>query len=250
MSKDPAVLFYTSDWLSGVAFMSMEDRGKYMTLLCEQHQSGHIPENHMISVCGSVDSLVIKKFVKDEQGLWYNVRMDEEKKKRIKFCESRSNNKSGRPKKESHDNHTKNHMPVHMENENDNGIVLNTTEVNTKRRNFATIRDAGPTSWMNDDYRGGLEWERVLASDPNVDIERVISGAAAYKVYCESLGLSGQYVSRVNNWLANGEWKTDWVAKEKEQRNKKPKTGTNVFGKGAKMGTNVFGGQDEDGRLL
>ena len=119
MAKDPAVLFYTSDFLSGVSFMTMEERGKYITLLCEQHQHWSIPENHMINICGSLDSEVVKKFKKDGN-VYYNERMREEARKRSDFCKSRSNNKSGRPKKESYDNHKNNHMNNHMENENEN----------------------------------------------------------------------------------------------------------------------------------
>ena len=123
MAKDPAVLFYTSDFLTGTSFLSYEEKGQYITLLCQQHQSNEIPENHMINICGSLDSLVIKKFVKTEKGFYYNERMREEAEKRRSFCDSRSNNKSGRPSKpkkkiirKSYDNHTNNHM----ENENDN----------------------------------------------------------------------------------------------------------------------------------
>lgn len=120
MGKDPAVLLYTSDFLAGVAFFSMEQRGQYITLLCEQHQLGHIPENHMIDVCGSNDSPVFKKFIKDDEGLYYNNRMEVEGIKRAKYCKSRSNNKSGRKKKKSYDKSHDNHMGSHMENGNEN----------------------------------------------------------------------------------------------------------------------------------
>ena len=123
MAKDPAVLFYTSDFLSGTSFFTMEQRGQYITLLCEQHQNGHIPENHMIIVCLSLDSVVIKKFKKDAEGNYYNERMDLEKEKRVNFCNSRSNNKSGRPKKKSIDKSYDNHKIIHMENDNDNGNI-------------------------------------------------------------------------------------------------------------------------------
>jgi len=92
MAKDPAVLFYTSDFLSGTSFFTMEERGKYITLLCQQHQLGSIPANHMISVCGSLDSNVVKKFSKDKDG-YYNERMREEAIRRSSYCISRSNNK-------------------------------------------------------------------------------------------------------------------------------------------------------------
>jgi len=95
MSKDPAVLFYTSDFLAGTAFFSKEEKGEYITLLCEQHQLGHIPENHMIQMCGSITSPVVKKFVKDKDGLYFNKRMEEEIKKRTKYSKSRRKNRLG-----------------------------------------------------------------------------------------------------------------------------------------------------------
>ncbi len=100
MGKDPAVLFYTSDFLTGTSFFSYEERGQYITLLCQQHQAGSIPENHMISVCKSLDSVVAKKFTRDTDGTYYQWRMREETERRSNYCKSRSNNKSGRPPKE------------------------------------------------------------------------------------------------------------------------------------------------------
>lgn len=100
MGRDPAVLFYTSDFLTGTSFFSYEERGQYITLLCQQHQAGSIPENHMISVCKSLDSVVAKKFIRDDDGTYYQWRMREETERRSNYCRSRSNNKSGRPPKE------------------------------------------------------------------------------------------------------------------------------------------------------
>lgn len=89
MAKDPAVLFYTSDFLSGTSFFNHDQKGKYITLLCEQHQLGSIPEEHLIDVCGGLNTDVAKKFIKDSDGTYYNVRMREESDKRRAFCESR-----------------------------------------------------------------------------------------------------------------------------------------------------------------
>lgn len=129
MAKDPAVLFYTSDFLSGTSFFTNEQIGQYIKLLCQQHQLGSIPKNHMISVCGSDDSPVFKKFQLDEHGNYFNERMRFEAEKRRKYCESRKNNKSGRPKgsknKKSYDKTHDNHMLPHMENENVNENINN-----------------------------------------------------------------------------------------------------------------------------
>jgi hypothetical protein len=53
------------------------------------------------------------KFVQDEQGLWYNIRLDQEKDKRMSFTQSRRNNIKGL------NQHTIGHMTSHMENENE-----------------------------------------------------------------------------------------------------------------------------------
>ena len=106
MAKDPAVLFYTSDFLTGCALMSMAQRGKYITLLCLQHQQGHLSEEDMLDVCGAHDAKIWKKFKQDEDGLFYNERMDEEAEKRRNFIDKQTENgrKGGRPKKAENDN--------------------------------------------------------------------------------------------------------------------------------------------------
>ncbi|WP_103072261.1 DUF1376 domain-containing protein [Aquimarina sediminis] len=45
MSKDPAVLFYTKDWLEGTVDMFPEEKGVYIDLLSYQHQKGFLPQN-------------------------------------------------------------------------------------------------------------------------------------------------------------------------------------------------------------
>lgn len=107
MKNDPAVLFYTSDFLSGTSFFTYEQKGQYIQLLCEQHQLNLIPESHMLSVCGSLESVVVGKFIRTEDGFYYNERMKVEKEKRHRWCESRRQNKA-------HDTHMSTHMSRHM----------------------------------------------------------------------------------------------------------------------------------------
>ena len=101
MGKDPAVLFYTSDFLSGTYGMTMDERGQYITLLCLQHLQGHLSEKIIRLSVGDISSDVRAKFVIDEQGLLFNPRMDEEKEKRAAFVTARVLNgqKGGRPPK-------------------------------------------------------------------------------------------------------------------------------------------------------
>jgi DnaD/phage-associated family protein len=144
--NDPAVLFYTSDFLTGVMDMTMEERGQYITLLCYQHQKGHIKEETIRLLVGSCSDNVLQHFKTDENGCYYNKRMDIEKEKRRNFTESRRENgkKGGRPKekeKEPNGKPTKNlvvnHMVIHMGNENeDENININNNEINNNIYDF------------------------------------------------------------------------------------------------------------------
>ena len=122
--KDPAFLFYSSDFLSGVSDLTMEERGQFITLLCLQHQKGALNEKTIRLSVGSCSVDVLKKFSQDENGNFYNERLVLEIEKRNNFTESRRNNglKGGRPKKEEKPLglHKDNHMANHMGNENEN----------------------------------------------------------------------------------------------------------------------------------
>jgi len=124
MSKDPAFLFYSSDFLSGISDLTMEERGQYITLLCVQHQKGSLNEKTIRLLVGSASVDVLNKVSKDENGNFFNIRLNEEIEKRNKFTESRRNNGNlgGRPKKieKPLGKPKKNHMVNHMEDENEN----------------------------------------------------------------------------------------------------------------------------------
>jgi len=119
MAKDPAFLFYSSDFLNGISDLTMEERGQYITLLCLQHQKGELTEKTIRLSVGSVSVDVISKFSKLKNGNFVNDRLKEEVEKRKLFTESRINNgkKGGRPKKPL--GYPKNNL-VEDENENEN----------------------------------------------------------------------------------------------------------------------------------
>ncbi len=106
MAKDPAVLFYTADFLVGTMTMSHEQVGKYIRLLCLQHQKGHLPEKEMLNVCHDRDDEIFGKFEIDDDGLYYNERMDWEIAKRSKSADASRENgtKGGRKPKPLSDN--------------------------------------------------------------------------------------------------------------------------------------------------
>jgi len=101
VAKDPAFLFYASDFLTGVTDLTFEERGQYITLLCLQHQKGSLNEKTIRLSIGNVSVDVLSKFTKDENGNFYNERLNTEIEKRSAFVDSRRENgsKGGRPKK-------------------------------------------------------------------------------------------------------------------------------------------------------
>ena len=128
MAKDPAFLFYSSDFLNGVADLTMEERGQFITLLCLQHQKGTLTDKTIRLSLGSVSVDVLSKFLKDKDGNFYNERLSEEIEKRIQFTESRRNNgsKGGRPKNNTKPLGLAKHNLMEDVNENENeDIIIN-----------------------------------------------------------------------------------------------------------------------------
>ena len=103
MAKDPAFLFYSSDFLTGTLIMSFEDRGKYITILAYMHQNGRLSEETIRLLVGNVSDNLRLKFGFDKNNLWFNERLEEEISKRSNFVDSRKENgkKGGRPSKKS-----------------------------------------------------------------------------------------------------------------------------------------------------
>lgn len=130
MTKDPAFLFYPQDWLTGTMTMPFDERGKYITILALMHQQGRMSEETICFLVGSVSVILKSKFKIDENGFWYNERLEKEIEKRAAYSKSRYDNgkKGGRPKKEETEkkpygkprrNHMVNHMGNHTEDVNE-----------------------------------------------------------------------------------------------------------------------------------
>lgn len=118
MAKDPAVLFYTQDFLVGTITMNYEQRGKYITLLCLQHQKQKLTLKDLQTILTDEDIEVAEKFPLQSDGFYYNLRMYEEAIKRKNYTESRRNN---RKKKDDLDiSLLKQSYVNRMENENVN----------------------------------------------------------------------------------------------------------------------------------
>jgi hypothetical protein len=137
MSKTPAFLFYSQDFLTGCADLTMEERGMYITLLSLQHQKGHLTQKIVNLTIPNISQDVLRKFMTDIDGNIYNERLEIERRKRERYTESRRKNLYNSednllpmyshfevPMLSHVDNHVESHMEKHMlphmENENEN----------------------------------------------------------------------------------------------------------------------------------
>lgn len=129
--KDPAVLFYTSDFLSGVSLMTMKERGQYITLLCLQRERGHMTPTEMQRAVGRLSDEVRSKFVEDADGRLYNERMELEIQKRKANSKRQSENslKRWHKPKDVVGTSSGNAMALPLGNGNGNNNVMSTERV-------------------------------------------------------------------------------------------------------------------------
>jgi len=95
MSKDPAFLFYTSDFLTGTMFMDFEQKGAYITIMCLQKEHKHLTEEEICKIMPvKLWESIKNKFQKDNANKYYNKRLEIEIKKRNDYTDSRRKNRN------------------------------------------------------------------------------------------------------------------------------------------------------------
>lgn len=168
--KDPAFLFYPSDFLTGTVFLSKEEIGIYILLLCYQHQhGGMIDKESFYSLVGE-NKLIRKKFIETSEG-FFNERLMLEMEKRNK----KSNNireavkevwekrKSDAIVMESHNNPKENGcdyngIPMGIINRNKDIIInkkVKEEKVEIRENVFLTLKEIEK---LKLDFGEGYEW--------------------------------------------------------------------------------------------
>lgn len=220
--KSPAFQFYSSDFMTGTTFMTNEEVGAYIRCLCMQHQKGHLKEKEMQQICLNQEVLesVMNHYKQDDEGLFYNERLDFEKEKSRKYSESRAKNRSKKDNiSKTYDNTYEKDMKnicnsydKHMEDEEEdiNKEYIINYYINNINNNISSI-----------EYSKLEEYINIFSNDLRI-ILYGIEYCKMYKAY------SINYLCRIlNNWNKAG-YKTlediksneRKVAEEKE--NKEP----------------------------
>lgn len=103
MKKPDYFRFYPEDFMDGVTYMTNEEIGMYIQLLCKQWTQGKIPKKRLGFLLGlewvSVSDQLKAKFEEDQDHIWHP-RLEEERLSRLRYIRSQQINgkKGGRPK--------------------------------------------------------------------------------------------------------------------------------------------------------
>lgn len=139
--KSPAFSFYPDSFLGGTSRFSMEHRGIYITLLCDQWLNGGFSWVVAKRLCAdstdeSIQYVLKAKFKADETGRFFNARLEQERQKQEKRSTTARENgkKGGRPKPNDNPDNNPKHNPTNNPNHNpqqklsvsDSVSVLNT----------------------------------------------------------------------------------------------------------------------------
>jgi len=128
--KDPAFLFYSSDFLTGTYFLNDTQVGKFIRLLCFHHQKGRLTKDHMLKICLTYDKDIFDLFTQDENGLYFNERLESEVDRRKKYSESRRSNRKKKTNNETPVLNISKTYDQHMETETETeAITITKTEV-------------------------------------------------------------------------------------------------------------------------
>lgn len=149
MAKDPAFLFYPNDYIGGTMGMTFEEKGAYIELLMLQFNRGHMTSHMIGQTIGQIWVNIKDKFEVDQEGLYFNKRLEEEQKKRKAYSDSRRNNKSGK-NQYSKNKKPKGHMKGHMEDENENENKVKNEDQNEVKENVQLPFDSAKflTHWV------------------------------------------------------------------------------------------------------
>jgi len=168
--NSPAFQFYVQDFLTGTMFLTAEEVGAYILLLCHQWDKGYLPatDSELLRIARTkmkVLTVVKQKFVLCEDGMLRNARLEAERDKQIAFREQRRENanKRWKPKDEKTDASA---SEVHVETESKSDALQSSSStsfafskpnyVNKKTRIGNQQFDKSPGGMMMELFEQGI----------------------------------------------------------------------------------------------
>lgn len=215
MARDPAMLFYTKDFLTGVALLNMKERGQYITLLCLQQQLGHMSLKQMQQAVGKLSQDILDKYVQDEDGLYYNVRADLEIEKRRAHCEKQKKNVEKRWLKEDTTEEDTTEIPNEQSgNTMVSSMVLPLGNANANSKAISSEKAKREEQfnqfWEVYPRKVGKQAARKAFDKVPVSVwPKLVPAVEAQKRSYQWTREGGQFVPHPATWLNQGRWDDD-----------------------------------------
>ncbi|NJO00325.1 MAG: hypothetical protein HC880_00415 [Bacteroidia bacterium] len=159
MSKDPAFLFYFVDWQHGTRKFSFAEKGAYLELLCEQADLYSLSINDIKRILKNefpIWETICVKFIKDEDGKFYNETLRKKQIDRKNYVKSRLKNL----KKSHMEPHMGTHMGSHMENRNENRNE-NIKEIKYIKKRFV-VPEVGDVRLYCSERKNGVDAQKFF----------------------------------------------------------------------------------------
>jgi len=211
MGKDPAFLFYPGDYLGGTMGWDFNKHGMYLLMLIYQFNNGHFSLDDAISICGTSFEDIKMKFKKDDNGNFFNERLEFEINKRCKYSQSRRDNINKRYEKYTYVEDMKNtcstHV-VHMENENENEITIKKESESEKQFDEFRKKYPGSKRGNRTEYENFCKKHRDHSSILPVLLP-ALNNQSAWRLEMRS---AGQFVPEWKNlqtWINNRWWELE-----------------------------------------
>jgi len=209
MSKDPAFLFYANDFISGTYLFTNEEVGKYIRLMCLQHQKGRLPKDSVFKVVSEKDTCILEKFTVDENGLYYNQRLEQEINRRLKFCKHQKDNANKRWHKNGICGGTSNAMPLETETETETETEIKNVIKEKKERvksDNGYIYNEETGDWDSIPDKDYLYWKRMF---PEIDLQEQFKKMAVWIHGNPDKAPKRNYKRFITNWLNRSYKKTE-----------------------------------------
>lgn len=234
MGKKPSFQFYHDDYIGGTMGFTIEQHGAYLLCLISQFKDGHLSEEKLNQVCGGRFDLIKSKFITDENGLYFNERMDEISLSSRLYKISRTINRDAKCQKCKNKTEIDNiciscvdHMLFICASHDDHmgdgdgdgiGIVLPRLEDKTegvqreisdpiKVGIFYEVIANGPEKWKAEEIQGSQMWGRWTQEIPSNWKNQLPDIASKYKTYTDfRLARDKIDPMSLRNWLSSGEY--------------------------------------------
>ena len=206
--KDPAILFYTQDFIVGTMHMTHEERGRYIMLLCSQHQHGGAIEAVAFEELAGESKLIRSKFTKGEDG-YYNERLLDEMGKRSERSKSMSKN----AKKRWLQKQCKSNANV-MQLESESEVSQSSQSNKLSELRFNEIWERYPRKLGR---KEALRHFKATVKNEE-DLKNINKALDNYIADIKAKGTEDRFIKHGSAWFNNWE---DWVNREVYQAPKK-----------------------------